>query len=388
MAYLYEDAPLATPESVSGMYPTTFAQPIGARTKRSAAKRTLACFKVFKAILARAIFAVHGFVAIWRVTVIKKNNKYYYLCGTLGCLFLETILSVCIRQGEELKWFSPSVFFYLATVCPSVWIMELHRAHEAAAGILDVTNETKRTSVMSASNTELTRLPIDVTSLSESDWLKIFEQALMVILIVGRWLLPKGELTRDQLSQLLLVYIGMAADIIEIFEAFREPKVIQIIELVYTTLALWTWSLMQFTLVLTATKARRPRVPANSLPNPAELEEILEEDSGGPCSCCWWCSADIWGILTTLILQDGPFLCLRLTFLFKYNVVSYSNVFFTIKNSLVIVLQVYRTVVLLHYSKQRKKDLDYHSRNGQWMKPSKSFPERLATHRSFDTISA
>lgn len=49
----------------------------------------------------------------------------------------------------------------------------------------------------------------------------------MVILIVGRWLLPKGELTRDQLSQLLLVYIGMAADIIEIFEAFRVRKQIK-----------------------------------------------------------------------------------------------------------------------------------------------------------------
>lgn len=49
----------------------------------------------------------------------------------------------------------------------------------------------------------------------------------MVILIVGRWLLPKGELTRDQLSQLLLVYIGMAADIIEIFEAFRVSAILK-----------------------------------------------------------------------------------------------------------------------------------------------------------------
>ena len=43
---------------------------------------------------------------------------------------------------------------------------------------------------------------------------------LLLILIIGRWLLPKGEITREQLSQLLLVYIGRAADIIELFEAF------------------------------------------------------------------------------------------------------------------------------------------------------------------------
>ena len=36
----------------------------------------------------------------------------------------------------------------------------------------------------------------------------LIEQFLMLVLIIGRWLLPKGDLTRDQLSQLLLVYIG------------------------------------------------------------------------------------------------------------------------------------------------------------------------------------
>ena len=46
-----------------------------------------------------------------------------------------------------------------------------------------------------------------------------------MVLILGRWLLPKGRLTRDQFSQLMLVYIGMAADIVEVFEAFRESKV-------------------------------------------------------------------------------------------------------------------------------------------------------------------
>ncbi len=49
----------------------------------------------------------------------------------------------------------------------------------------------------------------------------LIEQLLMLILIIGRWMLPKGDLTRDQLSQLLLVYIGTAADIIEFFDSFK-----------------------------------------------------------------------------------------------------------------------------------------------------------------------
>jgi len=52
-------------------------------------------------------------------------------------------------------------------------------------------------------------------------WATVIEQLLMLILIIGRWMLPKGKLTRDQLSQLLLVYIGTAADIIEFFDSFK-----------------------------------------------------------------------------------------------------------------------------------------------------------------------
>jgi len=61
--------------------------------------------------------------------------------------------------------------------------------------------------------------------LSADQWIRTLEQILLLLLIVGRWLLPKGKLTHDQLSQLLLVYIGTAADIVEFFEAFKEEAV-------------------------------------------------------------------------------------------------------------------------------------------------------------------
>jgi len=66
------------------------------------------------------------------------------------------------------------------------------------------------------------RIPI---LLSADQWIRTLEQILLLLLIVGRWLLPKGKLTHDQLSQLLLVYIGTAADIVEFFEAFKEEAV-------------------------------------------------------------------------------------------------------------------------------------------------------------------
>lgn len=61
--------------------------------------------------------------------------------------------------------------------------------------------------------------------LNSEQVVRLLEQLLLLLLILGRWMLPKGDLTHDQLSQLLLVYIGTAADIVEFFDAFKEDTV-------------------------------------------------------------------------------------------------------------------------------------------------------------------
>ena len=41
-------------------------------------------------------------------------------------------------------------------------------------------------------------------------------QLILFIIIIGRWMLPKAAgVTRDQLSQILLIFIGVGADILE-----------------------------------------------------------------------------------------------------------------------------------------------------------------------------
>ena len=54
---------------------------------------------------------------------------------------------------------------------------------------------------------------------------KLSEVGLVLIIIAGRWILPRGPITRDQLSALLLEYVAIAADILEIFESFEEKEV-------------------------------------------------------------------------------------------------------------------------------------------------------------------
>lgn len=47
-----------------------------------------------------------------------------------------------------------------------------------------------------------------------------------------------------------------------------------------------------------------------------------------------------------ICLQDGPFLALRMMLLIKYDVNSYMHIFFTVKNTLVLLLMFYRLYVV------------------------------------------
>ncbi|ROT62724.1 putative transmembrane protein 26 [Penaeus vannamei] len=130
---------------------------------------------------------------------------------------------------------------------------------------------------------------------------------------------------------------------------------------------IWTWSLMQFTLVLSATHAPKTRPSINYPPPKDMIDEMtpvdrMVHDFGEgdgllrPSVTCspnidLFLDMDIIAILTTVFMQDGPFFLLRLTLIFGYKVVSYLNIFFTCKNTLLVSLQLYRLFVLI--SKKR-----------------------------------
>ena len=90
-------------------------------------------------------------------------------------------------------------------------------------------------------------------------------------------------------------------------------------------LTIWSWSLLQFTVLLTSSKN-----PPKRKENPTKLERAKE-------ICC---SIDVWEVLINIILQDAPFFVFRLLLVTYYKLISYMNIFFTAKNTLVITLQV------------------------------------------------
>ncbi|XP_014206692.2 transmembrane protein 26 [Copidosoma floridanum] len=304
-----------------------------------------------KAIITRLVFAAHGFVAIWQVTKFKRNPIYWYLSCPIILLFFEGIFTLTIKENQEWKWFCPSVFLYLGSVVPAIWLLELdkvdRRMRNFGSSVIfddtfDLTNVEDLKQLQKTLGTNI-RLP-DI-QMSTEMWVTLIEQFLMLILIVGRWMLPKGELTRDQLSQLLLVYIGTAADIIEFFDSFKEDRVAREPILVYLTLGMWSWSLMQFTVVLTATKSRKSRLSSGS---------ALRKKTTRGTNCC---NIDVWAIAINMLLQDAPFLIFRLILIIHFKIVSYMNIFFTCKNTLVILLQMYRLYVVQSENREKREKL-------------------------------
>ena len=107
-------------------------------------------------------------------------------------------------------------------------------------------------------------------------------------------------------------------------------------------LSIWSWSLLQFTLVLT-------NKPKN---NKVKLK--VKKQGCGHTTRKVCCSVDVWSILINIILQDAPFFTFRLLLILHYKIISYMNIFFTCKNTLVIILQFYRLIVV---QAEKHKDL-------------------------------
>lgn len=55
---------------------------------------------------------------------------------------------------------------------------------------------------------------------------------------------------------------------------------------------------------------------------------------------------DFWSVIEALMIQDGPFLLVRLTVMIHFEIVHQMLVFFAVKNFLVVALNLYRLWVI------------------------------------------
>ncbi|XP_021799120.1 transmembrane protein 26 isoform X2 [Papio anubis] len=238
------------------------------------------------ALATRLLFVLHSLVGVWRVTEVKKESWYWLLALLNLLLFLETALTLRFKRGRGYKWFSPAIFLYLISIVPSLWLLELHHETQYCSIQAEGTSQNiSRKEVFNqtlTSNEQISRADdlietakVFVNNLStvcEKVWTLGLHQTFLLMLIIGRWLLPIGVgITRDQLSQLLLMFVGTAADILEFTsETLEEQNVRNSPALVYAILVIWTWSMLQFPLDLA--ERRLPRVcDREGIPQPVLL---------------------------------------------------------------------------------------------------------------------
>ncbi|XP_069123947.1 uncharacterized protein [Argopecten irradians] len=175
-------------------------------------------------------------------------------------------------------------------------------------------------------------------SFSADTWVMIVEESLVYLIVIGRWLLPRGRVTREELSDLLIDYLAMASDIMELFALFDEDLIRGNAMITYAILAIWSVSFIQFIPVVMNRRA------ANS------LRKITKAEKGkNNCCTCAGCGdsgPEIFATIAGLFLQDGPFLGLRLFIIFYLELLTYSLAFFVLKNIIVVLLLTYRLGIL------------------------------------------
>ncbi|XP_042358248.1 transmembrane protein 26-like [Plectropomus leopardus] len=299
-------------------------------------------FKFICAVITRGLFILVSLTGVWRVTWVKKDPSYWFLTFLFLPLVVEMIITLKRRKGKDYKWFSPPIFLFLISIIPSIWILELHHQQDKVSdpqcSKLDSWENVRK--VITLNETVGNKTYQDylknfnqvLSTVCSNDWILALHQILLILLIVGKWLLPLGGgVTRDELSQLLLIFVGTAADILEFTSETLSDVKENSPQLVYIILAVWTWSMLQFPLHLAVVNSKKD----------AEGEEGDQEQS-----LLSKHSTDMWSIVEALFIQDGPFLVVRLTVMTYFDVFHQMLVFFAIKNFLVVILNFYRLIII------------------------------------------
>ncbi|KAM3921487.1 transmembrane protein 26-like [Leptodactylus fuscus] len=265
----------------------------------------------------------------------KEDNCYWIFLSGIILLSFEMFVTLKKTRNGEWKWFSPMVFLYLCTVIPSVFVMELEH--------LEVRMNTTLTDPHCAEG-EYKQITTEV---------QCVEELTILVLILGRWMMPRGKMSREQLAQLLLLYLALGADILDILELMKEPSVKTNKTITVVGLCLFSWAIMQFTLVLTQTWSSSSKTEYD------ERDHSLPAVKNCLLSLC--CNSEVWRMIIMVSMQDGPFLGYRLYLVSREGVFNESTIFFICKNILSIILQVYMLVVFFcnEYHKRKRFKQSY-----------------------------
>ena len=135
----------------------------------------------------------------------------------------------------------------------------------------------------------------------------------------------------------------------ELFIVFEEPEIRKDPVVRIATLVVWSLSLLQFCIVLTAVKRDESKVIPHG-------DQKSETKRIGVCSKFF--GTEIWSLFASMVLQDGAFLTVRLYTIILHKFIKSGIIFFAFKNFLVIALLVYRIFVVCFRDDKHDDDDD------------------------------
>lgn len=290
---------------------------------------------VIQALLVRLLLFVHSCLCVWRAADVQKDDIYWLFAISNILLGIEAFYTCFFQKGQDPKWICPCFLLYLLGTVPAIWILQL-----------DVLERKFNVNVTSNSSTEelstIYGLKIIPISLDAETWSSILQQLLLFVLVIGRMLLPRGHLTRDELSQTLFIFIGSGSDVMEFFVVFEDPIFYNNTGLKYATLIIWSISLLQFIFVIAVAKG----------PKRFRMGTMVEEMEGEHKHF----GAELWGLLLSITFMDGPYFGLRLYAILEHKVLSFGILFFTCKNALMLILLFYRLLIVFLKIRSKRKN--------------------------------
>lgn len=310
-------------------------------------------FDLIRSILIRLVFCIHLLVAVCLVCYVK--NDLWYFVNSVGVVFIviEWFAITLKHKGKDLEWFSPSFFIYIISIIPPTWFLELENIHYKQNSFEFFSNETKNQFLFSSLIENVSSIEsiqetiggipiIPLLALPDTNFAMYIEVTMMFIVILGRWIMPKKGMTRSELSQLLLVYMSLASDIIDLLSVLQEQKVYMNSKIVYVTLSIYSWSLFQFTLNLVAARGRPSVIYSDtmSFTSAHKANHMLAKTNLALHN-------ELYNVIITLFMQDFPFFVLRIYCVLEFRIVSYLFLFFLFKNGIIFSLQFYRMIAIL-----------------------------------------
>ncbi|XP_074648775.1 transmembrane protein 26-like isoform X2 [Tubulanus polymorphus] len=192
---------------------------------------------------------------------------------------------------------------------------------------------------------------VAIPQLSHLRWIMSIQQAMIILLVIGRCLLPNKLVDRFRLARLLLVLIANGADVIEFYQTQSDMKIEKVRDTeIYVLLAFWTWSLVPFCFYLTATEDRDDETPE------VEQKATTEQTDGNQTKNSKYINILIderWSLLFQCLCMDGPYLAMRLYIMSTYKLFTSSILFFVAKNAILLIVDLY-LFFLLCCSDERK----------------------------------